>query len=184
MWKGIFSSIFHFIFSPKKAWTLKRDEDHPVFLNQFLYPVFGLIALATFVGGMRFLEKSDIQWALKQTIAVVTALFSGFYATSYLLNELFPKFGITKNLETAQRFIGYSSVVPYLLFFVTPLLPQFSIIWLAAIYIVVVVYIGTDVYLGVSGNKRIGFTVIASLLIVLVPALVQLLLEFLIIQSV
>ena len=113
MFKDIIQTIFFLIVSPRKGWKqiIDKEVSHQDFINNFLFPIFGFVAITTFVGGMWLAENSGIHWALKLSIAVVTALFGGFYLVSYLLNELFPKFGLDKKLNKAQQFAGYSSVV-------------------------------------------------------------------------
>lgn len=179
MFVNIIRTIFYLIASPKKGWERIIDEkiNHQDFINNFLFPIFGFIAITTFIGAMWLTENGEIRWALKQTVAAVTALFGGFYPVSYWVNGLFPKFGLDKNLNDAQQFAGYSSVVLYVLFFVMPLLPGLTYLWLLAFYTLYMAYVGADVFLGVSGNKRLGFAVIASLPVVLIPLAIKFLLK-------
>ncbi len=186
MFKDIIQTIFFLIVSPRKGWKqiIDKEVSHQDFINNFLFPIFGFVAITTFVGGMWLAENSGIHWALKLSIAVVTALFGGFYLVSYLLNELFPKFGLDKKLNKAQQFAGYSSVVLYVLFFVMPLLSEFTLLWLVVIYTIYIVYAGADEFLRIAENKRVSFTVIASLLVVLLPLIIKILLELLVKQTV
>ena len=182
MYKNLFLTVFYLVFFPQNAWekAIEKDETEQDFINNFLFPIFGLIAVTTFVGGVWIAVNADIRMALKQTMVAVSALFGGFYLVSYLLNELFPTFGLTKNVTPARKFVGYSSVALYLLFFVMPLIPEFSIAWFFVIYTCWIVYVGSSAFLKVSEHKRMIFTVIASLLIVLVPLIIKTLLELLI----
>ena len=179
MFKDIIQTIFFLIVSPRKGWKqiIDKEVSHQDFINNFLFPIFGFVAITTFVGGMWLAENSGIHWALKLSIAVVTALFGG-------LNELFPKFGLDKKLNKAQQFAGYSSVVLYVLFFVMPLLSEFTLLWLVVIYTIYIVYAGADEFLRIAENKRVSFTVIASLLVVLLPLIIKILLELLVKQTV
>lgn len=179
---NIVQTIFYLIFSPQKGWKriIDKKMEHQKFIGDFLFPIFGFIAITTFIGGMWLTENGGIHWALKQSIAVVTALFGGFYLVSYLLNEISPKFGLDKNMDAAQQFVGYSSVVLYVVFLILPLLSGLKLLWLLAIYTLYPVYVGAGEFLRVAENKRLTFTVIASLLIVLVPLIIKALLELLI----
>ena len=176
---NIVQTIFFLVASPQKGWRRVIDKkiSHQDFINNFLFPVFGFVAITTFIHGMWLVENGGIHWALKLTIVVVSALFGGFYLVSYLLNELFPKLGLEKNLNAAQQFTGYSSVVLYILFFVMPLLSKFTLLWFVAIYTLYIVYIGADKFLHIAENKRVIFTVIASLLVVLLLLIIKVLLE-------
>ncbi len=180
MFVNIIQTIFFLIVSPKNGWRRIIDKkiEQQEFINNFLFPIFGFIAITTFIGGMWLTENGGIHWALKQAIVVVSALFGGFYLALYALNELFPRFGLAKNLNTAQQFVGYSSVVLYLLFLIMPLLSsELTFLWIFVIYTLYIVYVGTEEYLSVVKNKRLSFTVIVLLLIVLVPLIIKFLLE-------
>ncbi len=179
MFVNIIQTIFFLIASPRKGWRRIIDKKigHQDFINNFLFPIFGFVAITTFVGGFWLIEDGDIRWALKQTIVVVTALFGGFYGASHLLNEFFPKFTLDKNLNKAQQFTGYSSVVLYVLFFVMSLLPEYTLLWLVVIYTLYIVFIGANEFLHIAENKRMSFTVISSLLIALLPLIIKILLE-------
>ena len=179
MFVNIIRTIFYLIASPKKGWGRIIDEkvNHQDFINNFLFPIFGFIAITTFIGAMWLTENGEIRWALKQVVIVVSALFGGFYPVSYLLNGLFPKFGLDKNLDKAQQFVGYSSVVLYVLFFVMPLLLEFAFLWFAVIYTLYIVYAGAGGFLRMTANKKLIFTVIASLPIVFIPLAIKFLLE-------
>jgi hypothetical protein len=179
MVKNIIQAIFFLIAAPHRGWrrVADRDVEQQDFISNFLFPVFGFIAIPAFVGGMWLTDNGGIHWGLKQVIILVSALFGGFYLVSYLLNELFPRFGLVKQLHVAQLFVGYSSVVVYLLFFLMPLLHGTGYLWFAAIYTLYVVYAGAEVFLCVTANKKLSVTVIASLLIVVVPVGLSLLLK-------
>lgn len=182
MFATIIQTIYCLIASPRKGWRIISDRDagQQDFINNFLFPVFGFIAIPSFIGGMWLADNGGIHWALKQVVIVVSALFGGFYLVSYALNELFPKFGLGKKLHAAQLFVGYSSVVLYLLFFLIPLLPGAVFLWFAVIYTLYIVYAGAGDFLHMTANKKLSFTVIASLLIVVVPLAIKILLEFMI----
>ena len=182
MVSNIIQTIFFLIASPRKGWIriIDKKTEQQDFINNFLFPIFGFVAITTFIGGMWLAENVDIRWALKQTIVAVSALFGGFYLVSYVLSELFPKFGLDKNMNAAQQFVGYSSVVLYVLFLIMPLLFGLSPLWFLLIYTLYIVYTGTAEFLSVIENKRLSFTVIASLLIVSVPVTIKILLELLI----
>ena len=65
-----------------------------------------------------------------------------------------------------------------------PLLSEFTLLWLVVIYTIYIVYAGADEFLRIAENKRVSFTVIASLLVVLLPLIIKILLELLVKQTV
>jgi hypothetical protein len=171
MYKTIIRTVFQLIVSPKAAWQsiAEREENHQEFLNGFLYPVFGIVALASFVGGLWFVPDGGLQSALKQTIVNTVTVFGGFYLSAYLLNELAPRLSLVKSLLDWQRFAGYASVVVYVLFVILAFAPDFLIAWLFVFYTVYIVFAGADAYWDVPDSNVMNFTVTASLLLILAP---------------
>lgn len=182
MWRDIFVTVIQFIVASPRAWKEIDQEDRTLegFTSRFLYPIFGIIALASFVGGLWFTRDGDLQGALKDTIVSVVAVFGGFYIASYALNEAAPRFGQKKDLHRFQQFVGYSSVVLYALYTITSFLPDFFILWLLVLYTLYLVYTGAAIYLKVLPEKRVNFSILASVLVVLTPTLIRVLFSFLI----
>lgn len=179
MWGDIVITTVRLISSPSREWKNigNKSQAEVGFLNRFLHPIFGMIALTSFIGELWLSPDGNLQSALTTTIIRIVAVFAGYYIAANLLNELSSRFDLEKNLFRYQQFVGYSSVVLYLLFFVMPLLPKFNIIWFAATYTFYIVYAGADSLLHLAENKRISFTVIVSLLIILFPLIIKILLE-------
>jgi len=83
-------------------------------------------------------------------------------------------FGMTNDIPLAQQFAGYALVVTFLLHIVTGLLPDFSIIgWLLQFYIVYVVWEGARVVMLVEEKNRLRYTIFSSILLILCPAVIQ-----------
>lgn len=182
MWKEFFNTCVRLIVSPQRAWgeILVEEEDRNDFLNKFLHPIFGIIALTTFVGGLWFSRNGTVESALKETVVSIVSVFGGYYLASYIINELAPRFFLIKDLTHYQLFVGYASIVMYISFIVMPLLSRFSFLWLIAIYTLYIVYAATNTFMQIEEKRRISFTAIASSLIVLVPLIIKNLLELLI----
>jgi len=181
MWRDIFVTIIQLIVASPAAWKEIDQEDRTQegFTSHFLYPIFGIITLASFMGGLWFTRDGDLQVALKNTIVSVVAVFGGFYIAAYALNEAAPRFGQKKNLPRFQQFVGYSSVVLYALYTITPFLTDFFILWLLVLYTLYLVNTGAVFYLKVLPEKRVIFSIFASVLVVLTPTLIRVLFSFL-----
>ena len=177
MWRDIFKTITQLIIASPKAWKEidKENRSHDLFLNQFLHPLFGIIALATFIGGLWFTRGGNIEGALKNTIISVVAVYGGYLIATYALNELAPRFELSKNIPLFQKYVGYSSVVLYLLYIITPFFSGFIILWVIALYSIHIVYNGAIYLVKVKEGKRVNFALIASALILLSPAAIHLL---------
>lgn len=182
MFKDIILTIVHLIISPNIAWkdVSAEAEDQTEFLNRFLHPVFGIIALTSFIGGLWFTRDGNLQSALKEAIVSVVSVYGGYYIASYAINEIAPRFDLEKHLFSFQRFVGYSSVLLYVLYMILPFLSDFYILWFAALYTAYIVYAGAAIFFGISETKRMSFTVAATSLMLLVPGLITGILSFLI----
>ncbi len=177
MWRDVFVVMIQLLVAPHTVWREKKKEQKSLqnFLYRYLHPVFGLIAVASFIGGLWFSGNGNLENALKNAIVSVVAAYGGFFIASYILIEIADRFGIEKNTSRIRQFIGYSSVVVYLLYLITPFLANFFIIWLLVLYTVHVANTGALFYLEVPEEKRVNFSLLASVLIVLVPICIQLL---------
>jgi hypothetical protein len=106
---------------------------------------------------------------------VAVSLFGGFYLSAYLVNQIGVKLvGLADNLPLAQQFTGYSLVVILLLQIIYGILPDFLIVLvLLSFYTIYIVWEGAEVLLHVEENNRMRFTVLASLVLLACPWLIQ-----------
>lgn len=179
MFKEIVAKIVYMITTPEVSWRkLLSIEDHETFLNRFLYPIFGVIALTSFIGGL--IPDGNVQVALKATIISLVTVYGGYYIGSYILNEFLPKFGVSKDEPKVQQFVGYASSLIYALFIFLPFLSDFFILWIFALYTAYIVYTGYGLYIVGKEEARMSFTGIATALILLTPAAIHMILSFLI----
>lgn len=177
MWRDIFVVMVQLLAAPHTAWReLKSEQKSPQeFLSKYLHPIFGIIALASFIGGLWFVRDGNLQSALKDAIVSVVAVYGGYFIASYVLNDIAPRFGVEKDIARLRQFVGYASVVMYLLYVVTAFMSGFFILWLLAIYTIHIVNTGAVFFLHVPEDKRINFSLAASALIVLTPIAIQVL---------
>lgn len=111
---------------------------------------------------------------------VVIALFGGFYLASFLINELFPKYGEVKDQNLAQQFVGYSSVIVYLLYFLMPLISGFRGLWAVPLLSFFLIHSGSKLFLSIEHNKQLKFSIIALLIVLLSPLAINYLLSLLV----
>ncbi|NMB50047.1 MAG: YIP1 family protein [Bacteroidales bacterium] len=182
MFKEIFLTIIHLITSPQSAWRgIKKDEeDQQEFLSKFLHPIFGIIALASFIGGLWFSHNGNVEQALKNTIVNIITVYGGYLVTAYILNEISFRYNLQKQIFTFQRFTGYSSVIIYGLYIIMPFLSDFFILWLLSAYTAYIVYIGSEVFFEITKNKKKKFTLASTLLILFIPLIIKAIMNFLI----
>ncbi len=182
MWRDIFITIAQLIVASPRAWkdVEKEKRTQHEFLYRFLHPIFGIIAFTSFVGGLWFVREGNVENALKGTIISVVGVYGGYFIAAYLLNEIAPRFGLSKDLSRFQQFTGYASVVLYALFIVTPFLSELFILWLLVLYTIYVVNVGSIYFMKVPKAKVTDFTAVASAIIILSPVLICALFSYLI----
>lgn len=182
MLKKIIINISLLLISPEKGWLKMRKDSykHEEFMSNFLFPLFGLASLTAFIGGL-WIDGGGLQYALKLAIFVMSGLFGGFYLSSLLIAEMMPKYGAIKDKNMAQQFVGYSSIIVYLLFLVMPFLGGLKWIWLLSLASFYVIYPGSRHFLDIYGIKGYRFSTIALLSIVLLPILINYLLKLMVI---
>lgn len=180
MFKEIVLKIVSMITAPEESWRkLMANEDHEAFLNRYLYPLFGIIALTSFIGGL-MVSDGDVQTALKSTIISLVTVYGGYYIGAYILNEYLPRLGISKDEPKVQQFVGYASALIYALFIILPFFSDFFILWIFALYTAYIVYSGYGLYIIGKEETRMSFTGIATALILLTPAAINKILTLLI----
>ena len=175
MWREIFVIITQLIVASPKAWKDINSEKRTnyEFLNRFLHPLFGVIAITSFIGGLWISRDGNLESALKQSIISIVAVYGGYFISSYAINDLAPRFDLEKNLPMYQKFVGFASAVIYLLYIVIPFFPGFIILWLCSLYTIHLVYNGAQSFIKINNDKLVNFTLIASALIILAPAAIH-----------
>ena len=167
------------ISSPAKAWEeIRLEEDRRKVFVTFVYPMIGLGGLSVFIGSLLTYGwggPQSFQIAMTMCCAVAVALFGGYFLAAYAINEMRVKMlGVQSDIPLAQQFAGYAMVVVFVLQIIIGLLPDFRIIgWLLQFYTVYVVWEGADTLMQVDENKRLRFTMLTSILLIVCPAVIQ-----------
>lgn len=176
MFKEIAITVFSIITSPGSTWKKLsgKDEEQDSFLSQFIYPLMGITALAVFVSFLLTRTTFDLQIALKETMTILVSLFLGFFSASFLLNEMMIRF-FDKNsdIKLSQRFTGYTISFTMAVTIVMYLLPDFSFLRFAPLYIFYVAWEGSKYYLNIADEKRVRFTVFTTLILLLSPEIIK-----------
>jgi cation transport ATPase len=165
------------ISQPAKAWiTLsdKREIDNEGFYKSYLYPLFGMVALLSFVGVFLTEKNFDVQIALRNCIRFLITSFAGFYLASYFLSKVMSKvFNRPGEMRLCQRFVGYSSSLTYVLFMVLSLFPELFFLRIFLLYTIYIVWEGAIPYMAVEENNQMKFTVQAGVIVLLTPFVIE-----------
>lgn len=188
MYKKIFSWVLAVTFQPNRAWNIiasKEDKaeekgvdykDDPFFAN-YLYPLIGLVTLASFLSVFTH-KEFVLELALKNSIRTVVAYIGGFYLASYYMKKLCSKFvDMHRRLRRWQHFIGYASAYMYALTIIRMLIPDLFFLYVFVIYTLRIVWEGLPAFMKVEAKDRLKVTVVSTIFIIGFPILVELLVE-------
>ena len=167
------------ISSPARAWEeirLRKDIREVSF--EYVYPMIGFAALSVFIGSIverGWSNAADYQYAMMQCAGVVVALFGGYFLAAYLINQVRMRMlKLQDDILLSQEFAGYSMTVTFLLQILTGILPDLGIIsMMLQFYIIYLVWEGSDKLMDVAEDKRVSFTVICSIILMVCPALIR-----------
>ena len=165
MYKEIFRWVIAIISQPAKAWVLlaKKGEKQEEFLSRFVYPLIGFVTVAAFLGVLFTRKEFDLELALKSSIRTLVSSFGGFYLGAYLMNEIWQ--GIFKREKALN--------------IVLMLLPEFFFLRIFILYTFYIVWEGAGPYMGVEEKIRLKFVGFTTAIILLTPAVIEILLSML-----
>ena len=176
-YKGLFHQIWTLLSAPGKAWDEIRERGgaHDIQAG-FVYPLIGLCGLSEFIGVFIGREFSSLmfQVALTRCCAVAVALFGGFFLSAYVHTRSrvhWLKAGSMRG--KMQVFTGYSMVVTFVLTIVSGLFSIALLHWILQVYTVFVVFEGARRWLMLSQAWQIPFTLVATLVILFCPMLIE-----------
>jgi hypothetical protein len=183
MYKELFILVFSLLAKPQQAWqNIKAKADGgDGFLANFVYPLNGMVAAAAFLGVFFAETPFNLEIALKMSIKALLASLGGFFLCSLILGELWKRFiRFENNPGICRRFVGYSSVAVYVINIALPLLQimpltQFFVMRISLFFIATIhiVWIGAGEYLNIGEKARLRLTMALTLLIILMPELIN-----------
>jgi len=179
-YQEIFKIALLLISSPARAWEeIRLQEDRRKVLVGFVYPLIGLSALSVFIGSLfthGWGDAQSYQIAMTNCCISAVALFGGYFLASYIITEVGTKvFGLQRDPILSQQLAGYSLVVTFFTSIVTGVFPSFHFIGIILqFYIIYIVWEGTAILVGITGNGRLRYTLMASITLLICPFLIQL----------
>ncbi|MCD7973413.1 MAG: YIP1 family protein [Candidatus Azobacteroides sp.] len=174
MYKQIYEKIKLLLIQPRKFWEEEANKSKEDIAGNFVYPLLGFVALAAFIGYWWDTDTFHLPRALQVTCVSFVAGFAGYFIAAFLIDELSPGlFHLKKNILKARIFVGYASVIFYLVTIFMNLLPSFFFVFLFLFYTVYIIWEGSDVFMKVKEKDRQKFTLGASVVIVGAPLLIE-----------
>lgn len=175
-YKDLFKRVTALISSPSKAWEeIGKEEDRRKVQGAFVYPMIGLCGLSVFIGTFigNTAGAAAFQIAMTRCCAIFVSLFGGYFLAAYAIDQLGKKFlGREDQYELSQQFAGYSMVVTFVLDIVSGLFSVSILHWILQFYTIFVVFEGARTLMKVNEAKLTRYTLIASVIIIVCPALI------------
>jgi hypothetical protein len=176
MLKQIFTLLYKLIAEPTPTWESlsekKQEKDNEEFYKDYLLLIFGIIAFLSFIGILFATSSFNVQLALKTVIKQMIVYGGSFYLLAVILSKfLFPRFGLEENKIIAERFVGYSSALIYIIAMICALFPSFIFLEILTLYSVYIIWVGATQFLNIEENRLIKFTIFVSILFFVIPSL-------------
>ena len=176
-YKDLFQKVISLLSAPGKAWDeIEQRSEGRAVMTSFVYPLIGLCGLSEFIGTFIGKDFSSVmfQVALTRCCAVAVAVFGGFFLSAYLLDKLNHNWlGGKDSYDRILVFVGYSMVVTFVLNIVSGLFSIVVLHWILQIYTIVIVFEGVRRWLKVEENKQTAFTLVATIIILVCPAIIE-----------
>ena len=176
-YKSLLDKIVKLISSPREAWNdIDSEIQDKKVVSDFVYPLIGLCALSEFIGVFLGKDMSAelFQMALTRSCAIAVSLFGGFFLAAYLLEKIGRKyFGSYLGIDSIQILVGYSMVVLFVLDIIGGLFLIDVLHWILQVYTFFIVFEGARSFIKISEKQLTTYTIVASLIILLSPALIK-----------
>ena len=177
-YKDLFRRLFTLIGAPKKAWVeISTESPRRDVTSTYVYPLIALCGLAVLLSAMISdgMQRPTFQSAMMDICRYCVALFGGFFLAAYLVDILRQKLlQHPANMSASQLFVGYAMGVVYFAEMLALLFPQFFLFkWRLMVYIIYIVWEGSEVLFAISEDKRLTFTALASVAVIFSPAIIR-----------
>lgn len=173
--KKLVNNVLLLIMQPAKAWLfVSRQSDKSSMVNTFLLPLMLFSGIAVFIGKIfdSGFEGASFFPAFVRMAVVSFTMFLSYYLSALLMYRFSQRY-TPETAGHSDLLIGYSMVVVLLLECCLGLFPNFRIIaWIAQFYTVKIVWDGASVLMRIHEERRLLFTMVVSVIIIIMPMLV------------
>jgi len=173
MFKEAIKSAIQMVFSVETAWGRIAASKASLYRN-FLLPLWTLIVISSLIGKWFISRNGSFELGVKAAISEVFILFIGFFVTAFILHEYIKRLtDVNKNIKASRIFVAYSSSLVYLVDIIVSLANDLFFLWLFTLYTFYIVYVGSEIFYRIIPERKVNFTITASLLILGVPLIVK-----------
>jgi hypothetical protein len=178
--KSVLNSFFrirNILFTPQQEWARVAHEDvntRELFFNYTLPIVF----CCALIEGIGFsIHKDSIALGIIQFFVAFGALNAGIYSAVRILEFLSPNFQLQIKRENLFKLVIYSASVFCIFHATAKLFSPYSFLnqlcLILELYFIRVLWLGINPLIPIASSKRAGYTIIASLLILVLPILFE-----------
>ncbi|WP_439183710.1 YIP1 family protein [Carboxylicivirga taeanensis] len=181
MYKNLIGRLKGLVISPQKEWSLIFSERKTIneVLAQFSFPLLGVYTITIFIGYLLSHQVLDFGTALKQAVFTFSSNFFGLYAGYFILIKLAGLMKSDVEKEKLFHLLAYAAGITYITGSVIALIPETIVIAsLVNLYVIYLVWQAVTVMKPETDDSRIGMSIIISLLILVIPALISRLFVF------
>lgn len=169
----IVNRLRNIIYFPAKEWDVIKDEKHEIqkILITYLIPIILTIGLADLLGGLIFESFFSVTFRTLSAIIAMLIPFVTILISSFLISFLAPSFGAKNDLSSSLKLVAYSYSIQLILSIIINLLPFLSILGIIGFYYIFIIWHGVIPVMQVSVEKRVSFTILSVLIILVISIL-------------
>ncbi|RUT78518.1 hypothetical protein [Ancylomarina longa] len=177
---NLLNTIIHLqnlLFTPQKEWERIAAENlgiKQIFLK-FTFPLITICSLISFTGVL--IRQQGIGIGVSMFFVSLFSLLAGIYTSAKFIEWLLPNFQLQIQSEIIFQLVIYSASIFCLFHGASKLFATYSflrqICLLTELYFIRVLWIGTGSLLSIPNNKRPGFTIMSSILVIVLPLIFE-----------
>lgn len=168
-----FTRLLNLFANPKKEWdTIAQEEitTKSLFLS-FAIPVIAICSAISFIGVL--IHTKSVSVSFSQLFVSFLSLNFGLFFAAKIIILLAPNFQLKIKPYIIFQLIVYSGAAFCLFHGIAKLFSPYSFLnqisLLLELYFVRILWVGTTPLLPIAENKKPGFTIMASLLVLVLP---------------
>ncbi len=167
--KFLWSRVFNILFHPAEEWNrvVAENSTKKAMIKSYGLPLIVITSLASLIGNALFsyyFSVSIVYVIVSAIIVFIVSLFA-IYLSALIVNELAPSFDAKKNIDRSFQLVIYSFTPYFLVSTIAFLVPPLRFIGFFGLYGIVLFWKGATIILKTPEDKKAGFVVVSSLVI-------------------
>lgn len=170
--KTIIKYFIALVWSPQLRWQYLTDRELPEaqaeHVSRYYYwPLMGCCAVCLFLLRGMFGASGgfSLEMALRSATSFLLSFLAGPYVAQFLLSRLGRFYGVTAGREQLFVFILYTLSFDMVIEVLSALMHGIRFFDLLILYQGVIVWAASTTFLGVSASRRLGFTLLTSVVL-------------------